>query len=311
MHRARLHTGEEVAVKIQYPGIARTIKADLRNLRLLLQPLGLTSDGQNMLENLADLEQMLLMETDYEQEACFAREARRLFTAVDQVVVPQVYDDFCTKRVLTMEYLDGCHLDEFLAADPSQEDRDYFTTLMTIAVYRIYYRLHWFPADPHPGNFIFMKDGRLGLIDFGCSRTISDDEWRLMCDLELAVSKQDEPAIKRLLAQACLFENPEEIEPDRLETVRRGVDWQLEPNQAEGLFDFGDREFFRRGVECFMNLSRKRYTRGSPLYLWTNRLTIGGRAVIYRLKGRCDFRAIHRQESSVWFGREGNRHLTD
>ena len=77
VHRARLKSGEEVAVKIQYPGIARTIKADLRNLRVLFQPMCLSKDWQNTLSKLADIEQMLLMETDYEQEANFGKQARR------------------------------------------------------------------------------------------------------------------------------------------------------------------------------------------------------------------------------------------
>ena len=299
VHRARLHTGEEVAVKIQYPAIARTIKADLRNLRVLLQPMCLMQDWGNMLDKLADIERVLLMETDYEQEAHFGREARALYTDEDLVVVPRVYDEFSTKRVLTTEYLHGCHLDQFLAAGPSQEERDHYTALVTKGIYRIYYRLHWFPADPHPGNFIFMKNGRLGLIDFGCSRRMTDDEWRLMCNIEQAILKRDESQARRFIAKACFFDNPEDIEPDRLETVRRGVDWQMEPCLKEGPFDFGDREFFRRGIDCIVDMTRKRYTRGSPLYLWTNRLSLGGRALCYRLKGRCNMKEIQQQES-VW-----------
>ena len=297
VHRARLHSGEEVAVKIQYPGIARTIKADLRNLRLLLQPLCLTTDWQNTLDKLADIERMLLMETDYEQEARFGKEARLLFSEADRVVVPRVFDDYSTNRVLTTEYLAGSHLDEFLAGNPSQEERDRFTSLLTVATFRIYYRLHWFLADPHPGNFIFMKDGRFGLIDFGCTRAIPDDEWTLICDLERATLKRDEAAFDRVVARACLFDGPEEMEPERLEIIRRGVYWNMEPWLTDGLFDFGDRAFFMRGVNCLVEMTRKRYTRGSPLYLWSNRFIFGGRAVCYRLKGRCEFGKIHRRES--------------
>jgi aarF domain-containing kinase len=300
VHRARLHSGEEVAVKIQYPGIARTIKADLRNLRLLLQPLCLTRDWQDTLNKLADIEQMLLMETDYEQEASFGKKARLLFTEKDRVVVPRVYDEYSTKRVLTTEYLRGCHLEEFLARNPGQEERDHFTTLLTIATIRVYYQLHWFLADPHPGNFIFMEDGRLGMIDFGCTRAMTDEEWQLLCELERATVERDEAAFNRITAKACLFDGPEEMEPERLEIVRRGVYWNMEPWLEEGLFDFGDRDFFMRGVDGLMEMTRKRYTRGSPLYLWSNRFVFGGRAFCYRLKGRCEFMKIYKQES-VWY----------
>ncbi|ACM20376.1 protein kinase, ABC1 domain-containing, putative [Geotalea daltonii FRC-32] len=296
VHRARLHSGEEVAVKVQYPHIARTIKADLRNLRILLQPMCLTSDWQNTLDKLTDLEHVLLMETDYENEARISNETRQLYGDEDQVVVPRVHEQYSTKRVLTTDYLAGKHLEQLLAENPSQEERDHFCTLISKAIYRIYYRLHRVHADPHPGNFIFMEDGRLGLIDFGCSRVITDDEWRLMMAIEQAGIDGDEEALSRLIAEACLCKNPGEIEPDRLETVRRGVDWQLKPTLTEGLYDMGDREEFLRGVTSLMEMTRKGYTRGSPLYLWTNRLCLGARAVGYRLKGRVHHQKIQRQE---------------
>lgn len=299
VHRARLHSGEEVAVKIQYPGIARTIRADLRNLRLLLQPLCFTKDWQDTLAKLADIEAMLLMETDYEQEADFGRQARLLFSETDQVVVPKVFAAYSTKRVLTTEYLAGQHLDAFLATAPSQEKRDHFTHLITVATFRIYFRLHWFLADPHPGNFIFMADGRLGMIDFGCTRAMKEDEWELICALERATLEQDEAAIDRITARACLFAGPEEMEPERLAIVRRGLNWNMEPWRQEGLFDFGDRAFFLRGIDNFMETARKRYTRGSPLYLWSSRFLFGGRALCYRMQGRCEFRKIHQQEAAT------------
>ena len=298
VHRARLHSGEEVAVKIQYPGIARTIKADLRNLRLLLQPMCLSRDWQDTLNKLGDIEQMLLMETDYEQEAHFCREARQLFTDADRVVVPRVYDDYSTKRVLTTEYLHGCHLDQFLACNPAQNERDLFTHLLTVATFRVFYRLHWLTADPHPGNFIFMEDGRLGLIDFGCTRVLSDEDWLFSCESIEAVLERDEERLNRSIARACLFNDPKEMEPERLETVRRGFYWFMEPWLKEGLFDFGDKAFFLRGVDNIMEMVRKRYTRSVPMTIWSNRFTLGGRAFCYRLKGRCEFRKIYGQESA-------------
>lgn len=297
VHRARLKSGEAVAVKIQYPGIARTIRSDLGSLRLLLRPLARGKEWEDTLAKLDDIERMLLMETDYEQEAHFCRQARALFTAGDRVVVPRVYDRYSSKRVLTTEYLEGCHLDRFLAADPPQAERDHFTSLMTVATMRLYYRLHWFMADPHPGNFIFMPDGRLGLIDFGCTRAMTEEEWLLIRELEEAYLERDEARFDRVVARACLFDDPAEMTPDQLEVLRRGVLWNMEPWLKEGLFDFGDREFFLRGIDGLLETARKRYTRGSPLYLWSTRFVLGGRAVCYKMKGRCEFGKIFRQEA--------------
>ncbi len=297
VHRATLHGGKEVAVKIQYPDIARTIRADLRNLRILLQPLCMTDDWSNLLEKLADLEQMLLMETDYEQEARFGRAVRELFAPEDKVVIPRVWGEYSTRRVLTTDFVPGVHLEEFLATDPSQELRDHFTHLMTASTMRIMYRLHWIFADPHPGNFIFMDDGRLGLIDFGCTRAMTDEEWRLQCEFIQAMIDEDEATMDRIIARGCLYDDPSDMEPDRLETMGKMVRWHLEPWRKPGLFDFGDQDFFRRGIDAFLEVNRKRYTRGVPLHLWSTRFILGARAVTYRLKGRCWFNDIYKAES--------------
>jgi len=298
VHRARLHSGEEVAVKIQYPGIARTIKADLRNLRVLLQPLCLTRDWQDTLNKLAEIERMLLMETDYEQEARFGRDARLVFSEADRIAVPLVYEEFSSKRVLTTEYLRGCHLDEFIASEPSQEKKDRFTHLLTVATFRLFYRLRWLPADPHPGNFIFMEDGRLGLIDFGCTLEMSDEDWLVSNEPIQAVFDRDELRLNLAIAKACLFDNPQQMTADHLETVKRGFLWFMEPWLQEGLFDFGDREFFLRGIDNIVEMARKRYTRSVPMTIWSNRFTLGGRAFCYKLQGRCEFRKIYQQESA-------------
>lgn len=298
VHRARLHSGEEVAVKIQYPGIARTIKADLRNLRLLLQPMCLSEEWQNTLDKLADIERMLLMETDYEQEAAYNRKARLVFNDADRIAVPLVHDQYSTRRVLTTEYLRGCHLDEFIASAPDQEQRDHFTRLLTVATFRLFYRLHWLPADPHPGNFIFMEDGRLGLIDFGCTLALDDEQWLVSNEPIRAVLERDEQLLDLAIAKACLFDNPGMMSADHLDTVRRGFSWFMEPWLQEGLFDFGDRDFFRRGIDNMIEMTRKRYTRSVPLTLWSNRFTFGGRAFCYKLKGRCEFRKIFKQEAA-------------
>ena len=121
VHRARLKSGQEVAVKVQYPHMARTIKADLANLHFLLKPLTRARDWQYLKEGLRDVEEMLGMEADYRQEAQFCRAAGQLFEATaDGVVIPKVYEQFSSRKILTMDYLPGLHLQDFLATSPPQ-----------------------------------------------------------------------------------------------------------------------------------------------------------------------------------------------
>jgi len=296
VHRARLHSGEEVAVKIQYPGIAHTIKADLRNLRILLQPMCLSKEWQNMLELLAEIEQMLLLETDYEQEARFGKEIRQVFTEADQVVIPRVYNDYSTKRVLTTEYLRGCHLDEFLASAPSQEKRDHFTALISAVMWRVYYALHWFTGDPHPGNFIFMNDGRLGFIDFGCSRVICDECWHFTNLVMKHTLEQNEADLNRAIAETCFLEGPD-MQADKLKAFRQWMHWETRPLLHEGLFDFGNSEHFKRGIDCFAEMARLKM-RSHPIYFWSTRSVFLSMSLSYRLKGRCNSRKIFLREAA-------------
>jgi predicted unusual protein kinase regulating ubiquinone biosynthesis (AarF/ABC1/UbiB family) len=161
VHRATLKSGEEVAVKIQYPGIARTIDADLRNLSALLFPLRLGRGWESIQASFEEIRSMLQQEVDYEREADNLRQVAALFQPEDGIVVPRVYPEYSTRRVLTTGYLSGLHLKDFLTTDPSQESRNAFGTKLYTVSYRTYYGgLNY--GDPHSGNFLFMNDGRLG-----------------------------------------------------------------------------------------------------------------------------------------------------
>ncbi|BCG45688.1 ABC1 family protein MXAN_0725 [Citrifermentans bremense] len=297
VHRARLHSGEQVAVKIQYPGIARTIQSDLKNLRLLLQPMRVGDDWPNLLDKLAEIESVLLAETDYLKEAEVARAVRGHFPPEYGIVVPKVHDGYSSRRVLTTEHLEGVHIDEFLASDPSQEVRDHYTHLMTVATMRLLYRMHWLLADPNPGNYIFMPNGRLGLVDFGCTRVLTDEEWQLQCEAEAAAFQKDDKEMERIIVKASLYESAQEMGKKRVELVGRVIRWQLEPWLVEGLFDFGDSDFFHRGIDALREATKTGYLRGMPLHIWTTRFVLGARAVVYRLRGRCHFKEIYLQES--------------
>src|SRR5262249_37445642 len=161
--------------KIQYPNIGATIRQDLANLKTLFAPLRLSKDWDNLKERLDDLTDTLSMETDYENEARQLNRARELFGSDQDFAVPRAYKELSTKRVLVMDYLPGVHLDRFLASQPTQAERDRYGTLILRSSMRLFYRARLVYSDISPGNYIFMPDGRLGLIDFGCSRLFSQE----------------------------------------------------------------------------------------------------------------------------------------
>ena len=300
VHLARLKSGETVAVKIQYPGIARTIDADIRNLRALLFPLRLGKDWDNVRRQVGEVHRMLQLETDYEHEAESLRRARGFFNSGEGIVVPEVYEKYSTKRVLTMEYIPGLLLNDFLATNPSQERRNQFGAKMYLASLRMYYA-GMNHADPHSGNYLFMDDDRLGLIDFGCVQRYGDEEAELIRLAEKSASGRPE-VLRELFRRSANLEDADFKNWEYIELLTQSHKWTCEPIQHEGPFDFGNLEHLQRGIQLAIDLVRKRYTRSHPMYIYFNRSIFGLRALLYRLRAHVDVKTLHRQEARVQSG---------
>ena len=297
VHSARLKSGQNVAVKIQYPGIARTIDADVRNLRALLFPIRLGKDWEHIGRQVEEIHRMLQLEADYEREAESLREARDLFNSGEGIVVPEVYEQYSTKRVLTMEYIPGLLLDDFLATNPSQELRNQFGAKMYLASLRMYYAGMNY-ADPHSGNYLFMDDDRLGLIDFGCVQRYGNEEAELIRLAEESASGRPE-VLRELFRCSANLEDVDFENQEYVELLTQAHKWTCEPIQHEGPFDFGNLEHLQRGIQLVIGLVRKRYTRSHPMYVYFNRSIFGLRALLYRLRAHVDVKTLHRQEARV------------
>ena len=298
VHLARLKSGEHVAVKIQYPGIARTIDADFRNLGALLFPLRLGKDWEYLSRQFEEVHRMLQQETDYQREAESLIRARDLFKPEDGIVVPQVYKQFSSKRVLTTEYIPGTHIDDFLAPNPSQELRNEFGTKLYLANFMMYFaRMNY--ADPHSGNYLFMSDHRLGLIDFGCVQNYNEEECELIRLSEESIWGGPE-TVREVFRRGAYMNDADFVNQERVALMEESHAWTCEPIKHEGPFDFGTIEHLQRGIHWFVGLSRQRYTRSHPTYVYFNRSVFGLRALLYRLGAQVDVRALHRREARDW-----------
>ena len=296
VHRATLKSGEDVAVKIQYPAIGRSIRSDFRNLSAFLTPLRLGRGWEPMKAQLEEIRRVIDQETDYQQEAEWQRRARSLFHEDDPILVPRVHDEFSTRRVLTMEYLDGVHVREFVAGNPSQELRDHFGGLIVQAESRLHYAGRLLYADPHPGNYLFRADGRLGFLDFGCVRPYTDREWEccLLCDAAIRGGSDD---VVRALRSTLGLADGDEIDPDLLAQNVEFGRWMWRPYWHEGPFDFGDSGYLREGVDRFVAIGRARIASPFlPMNAFIARWYFGTVAMLYRLRARVDLRAIYLRE---------------
>jgi predicted unusual protein kinase regulating ubiquinone biosynthesis (AarF/ABC1/UbiB family) len=299
VHRARLKgSRQEVAVKIQYPNIARTIRDDMANLKSLIAPMRLSGDWDSLQAQFDDVHRMLDLEVDYEQEARNLRLARSGFDETDAIVVPRVYEELSTARVLTMDYVEGVHLEAFLATEPAQDLRDRHGELIGRACFRLSYGAHLLYADPHPGNYFFMPDGRLGLIDFGCCHHYTNDDVDYLTEVEQVVYGSRD-AMRNMLIRAADLTPPQQRQEKRFELMEAWCDWVWEPILHDGPFDFGDPDYFRRGLDLYGEMLRRRYVRSLPINIWLTKSFFGLRAILHRLAARVDLGAIVGQETTV------------
>ena len=162
--------------------------------------------------------------------------------------MPRVYREFSTRRVLTMEFLEGTHLEEFLAGGPTQEERDRFGELFFVAIARLHYAGRRLYADPSAGNFLFLPDGRMGLIDFGCVRPYNDSEWQVSRFADQNIQAGPDSPTSSIRAFAGLAEG-EDAPPEHLELLSCWCRWLWRPYWHSGPFDFGDPDYLREAVD--------------------------------------------------------------
>ena len=202
VHRARLQDGREVAVKVQYPDIEDIIRTDLANMRRVCriyeffdpQPL-------ELLPLLTELTTHLGYELDFQREARCAERVRALFADDEHVVIPEIYADWGSKRVLVMELVGGIKITDkqrmlALGLDP----RDVLQDLMHIYV-RMILAAGFFQADPHPGNLFVTEQGKIVVLDFGLSKELPDGFGLGLFELMFSLMTLNEAAMVRAFTE--------------------------------------------------------------------------------------------------------------
>jgi predicted unusual protein kinase regulating ubiquinone biosynthesis (AarF/ABC1/UbiB family) len=179
VHRARLASGEPVAVKVQYPGVVDAIKADLKNAALVERFASFFFRAQERGILQAELRDRFLEECDYRLEAANQEEFRRLWSGEGGVTVPRVHAQLCSRCILVTELVEGEDFRSFVdRASPREKDRA--GEILCDFAFASIFRHHMFNGDPHPGNYLF-HDGGVVFLDFGCVKRFDDQQvarWR-------------------------------------------------------------------------------------------------------------------------------------
>lgn len=214
VYRARLDSGQEVAVKVQYPGIAQTVRADIKNLRLFAPAAKGLFPGIDLNSIIDEAEERVLEELDYEHEAQNHRTIARAYRGHPFIRVPDVHTSLCSEVILVSDWLEGKPLASAYEAD--QETRNRVSEILFRFTMGAPYVSRCFSGDPHPGNALVLTDGTLGFIDFGLAKTISAAD----ADMELAAMRalrdRDGETLIRLARAKGLEASEDRITPEEI-----------------------------------------------------------------------------------------------
>ena len=214
VYRAVLPDGRRVAVKVQYPGVAGAVRADMQNIGLFLRAYKRLQPGLDVRAIADEIRERVNEELDYELEAANQRAMARAHRDHPFVVVPDVVQDLCSERVIVSEWVDGLGFEEVKALDQDVKDR------YAEILFRFYmgspYRLLMFSGDPHPGNARLLEDDRVAFFDFGLFKRLSRDAAEAELAGFRAAHEGDGETLLRLFLENGLISDPEGFEPARL-----------------------------------------------------------------------------------------------
>jgi predicted unusual protein kinase regulating ubiquinone biosynthesis (AarF/ABC1/UbiB family) len=250
VHGARLDDGQEVVVKVQYPGVEQALENDLANAAVLVRGFALAGQSLDGRVYYDELRSSLLRELDYVQEAAQADAYRAAAERYPELVVPDVVTERSSKRVLCLTRLHGQPLLDFMDSDATGGERFRVARLLILAIWGPFYAARLVHADPHPGNFFVLPDGRLGVLDFGSTKRLSEPfaaVYRAFLDENAA--GRAHPDVGPMLKKAGFRFLGDDVE-EAFEFCQRVADIVQRPIQSD-IYDFSSEALFREVKRAF------------------------------------------------------------
>ena len=289
VHRAITLDGRAVAVKVQYPGIAETIEADLGNVALLRRMLKISAPQQDVDALLAELRERITEELDYGREARNQQLFARFYAGHPTIHVPGVVEELSTRRVITSDLADGARFAEL--ASWSQAERDLAAETIYRFVFRSLYEAHAFNGDPHPGNYLFHGGGRVTFLDFGLVKHFSAEELAPLVAMVKHLCVENDPeAFRRAMEDAGFLMPGAPLPTDMIvehmalfyDTVRERGPRTMTGDYASAV----TRRFFdfRSPLAAYVQIPRS--------YVILQRINLGLFALLGELSATADWRCI-------------------
>jgi predicted unusual protein kinase regulating ubiquinone biosynthesis (AarF/ABC1/UbiB family) len=300
VHMARLADGTELAVKVQYPGVADAVGADLANTKLLasvfqaglalLGPQAPRLDPKVMVE---EIRERVVDELDYRIEAANQQEFHALYEGHPFIHIPAVHPEFSTGRVLATDFVHGMHWSEATAAGDAMRSR--WGEVVFRFVFASLHRHGLFNADPHPGNYLFHEDGTVTFLDFGCVKRFTAERVSDMSALVDAALACDTPGLLAAFINVGLLtdDNAQGLDSDRLLEFYRSAlrdRWDTQP------FTYTPKSVAQivagtyQPLGPWFDITRRLQMPKDLLFL--NRITIGVSSILGHLYATADWKSI-------------------
>jgi predicted unusual protein kinase regulating ubiquinone biosynthesis (AarF/ABC1/UbiB family) len=289
VHQAQHSDHGKMAVKIQYPNVRNTIESDLTMAKSIMKRVVNTGKLDDYFK---EIYEMLLKETDYSSEGAYLNHYAEKYRS-DVVETPSWIQDLSTEKVLSMTFVEGEHLGEFLKSNPSQEERNYFGQLLWDFFHKQINEQRTIHADAHPGNYKFNRETRtLGVLDFGCVKTFPEHFFNnYMRALPLHKDASD----------AELRELYKNLQILQVEGSKKGADEAyydffkefgsdfIRPYRS-GVFDFGDEDFKKQISHHMKKATSFKEPVGSEQFIYASRVHMGLYNMLMKLRASVDTR---------------------
>lgn len=256
VHRVRTIDGRDLALKVQYPGVGRSIASDVDNVSTLLRLAQVLPLGIDVSAIAREAKRQLTQEADYLAEGAFLEQYAQLVADEPQIVLPRVHWDLTTPRVMAMDYMDGVPLDE-LDADTPQAVRDTVGALLQKLLFRELFEFRVMQTDPNFANYLYQPaSARLVLLDFGATQRFTATFSARFRRITRAIVAGERAVIERE-ARRIGYIGPD-AEADVVAAALDMIELVCEPLRYDGLYDYGASDLPRRARELGIDLAFKR-----------------------------------------------------
>jgi predicted unusual protein kinase regulating ubiquinone biosynthesis (AarF/ABC1/UbiB family) len=294
VYRATLHDGRDVAVKVQYPGVATAVRADMQNLDMIMRLLKRMTPGLDVKAITKEVRERIVEELDYELEAQNQRALARIFDGHPFIVVPGVISSLSRERVLVSEFVKGVGFEDLKGRGQAERDR------IGEIVFRFFlgclYRHRQFSGDPHPGNFLLLDDGRVAFLDFGLFKRLDEGPVDLELAAQRAVAEGNAIALHRLLAESGFLPDPERVDPEHLlDFVQSAIWWYTTDEVVELSPEIATAVMIESSDPRSTHFREMRHQDMRPEHLFGRRMEMLTLAVLSQLRARNNWHRIARE----------------